>query len=339
MLAAVFLLGSGVLAATPAGKAVIGQKQIEIKGTDNTLLFEADLDNLDMNFKIEKIEQDPPAPEGAMDKGYYYVTYTYLDLVKKNGVWQYEIKEKVRKISRRRLDKDLGVYLAEQFKQEYRARIKELKQAQEKARSEGKKKRVEVTEYSGLIGRTLKMAGKVFSGYEPIKKRIVPSPSRPLTILPERLTASTEIVSPADNLTEVYNNYIKRNDPDRDNVFSALDNCPEVYNPGQADSDDDGIGDVCDNDKSGIEDKEEKKVKENEGIATTTEEDSGEADGLEDGDDISGNATTTVATTTEEEIVNESKEDERIKKEEKRNEGDVIKKGTSTEVKIIELEE
>jgi len=33
-------------------------------------------------------------------------------------------------------------------------------------------------------------------------------------------------------------------DPDGDNVFTN-DNCPNVYNPGQEDVNDDGVGDVC----------------------------------------------------------------------------------------------
>lgn len=37
------------------------------------------------------------------------------------------------------------------------------------------------------------------------------------------------------------------NDGDSDGFGSACDNCPETYNPDQADSDGDGTGDVCDN--------------------------------------------------------------------------------------------
>jgi hypothetical protein len=36
-------------------------------------------------------------------------------------------------------------------------------------------------------------------------------------------------------------------DSDGDGIDISIDNCPNVYNPGQADSDGDGLGDVCDN--------------------------------------------------------------------------------------------
>lgn len=35
--------------------------------------------------------------------------------------------------------------------------------------------------------------------------------------------------------------------PDGDGVCTPVDNCPDMYNPDQADADEDGLGDVCDN--------------------------------------------------------------------------------------------
>ena len=34
---------------------------------------------------------------------------------------------------------------------------------------------------------------------------------------------------------------------DGDNTVDAIDNCPATFNPGQADADADGVGDLCDN--------------------------------------------------------------------------------------------
>lgn len=38
------------------------------------------------------------------------------------------------------------------------------------------------------------------------------------------------------------------NDYDCDGWINSEDNCPATYNPSQTDTDDDGLGDVCDND-------------------------------------------------------------------------------------------
>ena len=53
-----------------------------------------------------------------------------------------------------------------------------------------------------------------------------------------------------DNLTQVYQNYIEENDPDMDNVFGSIDNCPSVYNPDQLDSNNNGIGDLCETEEA-----------------------------------------------------------------------------------------
>jgi hypothetical protein len=207
---AVFLAGAGVFAQTPTGQDLIGVQQAEVKGVDNTLLLEADLEKFTMDFKIEKIEEDAK---------YYYVTYTYLDLVPDNNAWQYEIQEKVRKISKK-LKQDLGAYMAKQLQNEYEQRIRDLKAEKVKAKEEGNKTRTEVVAYTGLIGQTLDVVGKVFPSYEPVKQYEIPSPTVPPSVLQLNNIQGID-QNPADNLEQVYQDYL--NSHNLDNLNPPVD--------------------------------------------------------------------------------------------------------------------
>jgi len=255
ILALVLLLGASAFAATDAGQAAIGGQTTRVEGVDNTLLLAAVPDAMNFDFKIEKIEQDVD---------YYYVTYTLLNLVKEDNAWQYELQEKNRKVTKS-IRQDLGSYLAEEFKQERYALVRDLKEEQAKAIETGEQKREEVTEYTGLIGKTLDVVANIFPEYEPVKKRELPSPDPsalagtspckgedgsfdPLLDKEGCLKGGVVNSSP-DNLTSIYNNYVNQNDPDQDNIFGFVDNCPMISNPDQADADGDGVGDACDIDQ------------------------------------------------------------------------------------------
>jgi hypothetical protein len=201
LLALVFLLGASTFAAAPAGQELIGQKTSHIEGVDNKLLLEADLDKLDMDFKISKIEEDSE---------YYYVTYTLITLIEKNKAWQYEMQEKTKKISKK-LEKDLGLYLADKFQQEQEQIVADLKREKDKAVAKGPEVRQEVTEYSGLIGKALDVSAKVFPGYEPVKKVELASPE---TYLTSEITADSvaNSVSANDNMADVYQQYVATHD-------------------------------------------------------------------------------------------------------------------------------
>ena len=253
----VFLFASGVFASTDVGQEMIGQQAVTIEGGDNSLLLELDLEEFDMNFQIEKIEQD---------KKYYYVVYTYLDLLELSQVWQYQVKEKIKKVPLS-IREDLGDYLAEEFKEEYEYRLKYLQEKKDSAEMIGRERRIEVVEYGGLIGRVLHIRESVFSGYEAVKKNELASPAKDALLVFSQKDIQ-ENVTASDNLVSVYDDYMEKIDRDDDDVFSEFDNCPNDYNPDQADSDNDGIGDICDEVDNSNNDTDTTDT-----VATNTEED------------------------------------------------------------------
>lgn len=205
ILAIALILGGGVLAAGPEN---IGQKQTRIEGVDNTALLAADLENFNMDFKIENIEQD---------EKYYYAAYSYLDLLVLDGAWQYQLNSKTQKVSKKS-KKDVGEYMAKFLAKHYEARMRDLKREKKQAESQGEQKRIEVSDYSGLIGKTLNLAAAVFPGYEPVVKRELPTPdfNIPNYDSPE--------IPAADNLEQIYNDYVEAH-PE---IFSASSTAPEI---------------------------------------------------------------------------------------------------------------
>lgn len=331
---AVLLIASGVFAQTEVGQNFIGEKQSKTTGVDNTLLLAADLSAFDMDFKIEKIEAD---------EHYYYITYTYLDLVKKDNVWQYLMQEKVRKVSKI-LRVDLGKFLAEELSEQYEARISDLLMAQNKARGEGEQKRVEVSFYDGLIGQTLSLVDKTFPNYKPVKTKELPSPTAPKLASLSNSEESASLQT-ADNLTKIYNDYVSNMDPDRDDVIGNNDNCPYDYNPDQIDSDLDGRGDVCDSFDNTSLDIDSKvattsATSSEEGITDETREQASTTE--ESAADIVGEATTTEnkldpeATTTKDKLTKEEPITEETPVDIEDTEG-VEELASGSEVEIIDL--
>jgi len=210
ILAIILILGGGALA---AGPEAIGVEQTSIQGVDNNLLLSVDLDNFIMDFKIEKIEA------GEL---YYYATYSYLDLVVLDNAWQYQLNSKTQKISKK-IKEDLGEYLVGFLGKHHEARVRQLKSAKRLEEMTGEQARVEVTEYTGLVGKTLDLAAKVFPGYEPVKKVNLATPEFNLPV------SQLSEASQPDNLTQIYNNYVAEH-PDlfAESASSTPEIVPEI---------------------------------------------------------------------------------------------------------------
>ncbi|OGF27730.1 hypothetical protein A2477_03575 [Candidatus Falkowbacteria bacterium RIFOXYC2_FULL_47_12] len=216
LVACVLAFGSLSFASEEVRDATIGGKTVYAEGTDNTLLLEQDFDKFNMDFKITGIVEDEES---------YAVQYSYVDfdltsplpvppLIRggsEGGVvstgsegvaWQFVEKQGARKIDKP-FRQDLGLYLAGQLRQEASARIKELKRLQREEREKGLTKIVQVTEYSGLIGKILDLSTAVFPGYEPVKKVELETPLADEQIVRRAQTGG------ADNLANIYNNYVE----------------------------------------------------------------------------------------------------------------------------------
>lgn len=188
----------------------IGAKQVEAQGVDNAILLETDLENFKMDFKITGVLEDDEQ---------YLVSYSFVDLDIKDGAWQFIERGATRKI-KKPFRQDLGLYLARQLAQEESARIKALKQEQSAARETGETRLVQVTSYSGLIGKVLDVTNRVFPGYEPVKKIEIETPP-----VNERLRERAQ-TGAADSMTAVYDQWVNANPELVDDLNSEDEGTP-----------------------------------------------------------------------------------------------------------------
>ncbi|MDP3900722.1 MAG: hypothetical protein Q8Q23_06665 [bacterium] len=188
----VALFSSLAMASEEVRDNTIGAKQVYAEGVDNALLLAADLGNFNMDFTITGIIEDSES---------FTITYSYVDLGLINDVWQYLEKQSGRRINKP-FRKDLGLYLAQELSEEASARLKELKAEQKKAQEAGETKVIQITEYSGLIGKVLNASTKIFPEYQPVKKIEIASP-----LINERARDRAQL-GRADNLTNVYQDWV-----------------------------------------------------------------------------------------------------------------------------------
>ena len=161
-LAVIFVFSGVIFASEDVRNTVIGEKIISEQGIDNSQLLSADLENFDMVLKIQNIQED--------DKN-YYIDYSFNTIAVKDNVWQSVVKSERFTVNKSALgDRDLGIYLAEEFSEETREEMTYLKKAQKTERERGRAKVVKTTDYTGLIGLTLDLKNKILAGYKPVVK-------------------------------------------------------------------------------------------------------------------------------------------------------------------------
>ncbi len=158
----VLVLTFSAMASEDVRNAVIGEKIVTEQGVDNSQLLPVDLDNFDVDLKIDNVLEDEEN---------YYIDYSFNTIAVRDNVWQPVVKAEKFTVNKNALgNRDLGIYLAEELGEVAQAEITYLKKAQKTERERGLTQIVRTTDYTGLIGLTLDLKNKVLPGYEPVIK-------------------------------------------------------------------------------------------------------------------------------------------------------------------------
>lgn len=193
----VFLSSGAIMASEDVRNAIIGQEIVTEQGIDNSQLLSAELENFDINFKINNVLEDEEN---------YFVDYAFNTIAVRDNIWQPVVKSEKFTVNKTALgNRDLGIYLAEEFSEAARGEMAYLKEAQKNERERGLTQIVRTTDYTGLIGLTLDLKNKILPGYEPVVKPpeiVVQSESQPASPSEETLNSPlTEISIPIETPT------------------------------------------------------------------------------------------------------------------------------------------
>ena len=159
----VLILGGGSAFAATDPAAVYSAQQ-QVVSIDNTYIANKDLSAYSPQAQITAVTEDTDN---------YYVAYdfTTIDLV--NSTWQDTTKQRSLKVSKVALgNNDLGLYVAEQLKENVAAELVRLKDTQQIEKKSVTQK-VVATVYGGLIGKMLDSSTETLPGYTPV---IAPTP-------------------------------------------------------------------------------------------------------------------------------------------------------------------
>ena len=158
----VLVLTFSAMASEDVKNAVIGEEIVTEQGIDNSQLLSADLENFDINLKINNISEDEEN---------YYVDYTFNTISVRDNIWQPVIKVEKFTVNKTALgNRDLGIYLREELEEVAQGELNYLKEAQKNEKERGKTQIVKTTDYTGLIGLTLDLKNKILPGYESVIK-------------------------------------------------------------------------------------------------------------------------------------------------------------------------
>lgn len=163
-LAMLFLGAGGVFAATDP-QAIYNQTQTVVS-IDNTYLVNKDLTNWTPTTVITAVTED---------EDNYYVAYRLQTIDIQDSVWRDVSKDLSMTVSKTFLgaDKDLGLYVTEQLKENIDHELARLTSTQEIERKQVSQKTV-ATEYGGLIGKMLDSSTETLPGYVPVVQPVSP---------------------------------------------------------------------------------------------------------------------------------------------------------------------